>query len=93
MKKVILGLIFWFGIGYINYGYTLGYFTHRFPENRQEGISGFVFMMGPLALPATIFFATPHRWLTTPYTEEQRWEAAQKKFPGITREEFEEDFN
>lgn len=88
---VALLVVFWILCGYLDYGYNLGYFTHRFPCEDHRDFAMAMAIAGPLSLPASL--EGPRHWLTTPYTVEQRWKAFRAEFPNLSREYFEESYN
>lgn len=96
MKKVILlvlALTLWATIGFFNYGYTLGYFTNEFPDQKNIALARFTAMMGPMALPAIYLVIDTDHWLLKPYTKEQRWQAFHERYPDLSRKYFEETDN
>lgn len=92
MKKFLV-LVLWFGIGFINYGFNLGGFTHRFPDQRNMTPAVMGFILGPMAVPATAVVIGYNHWLLVPYTKEQRWEYFNQMYPDLGRDYFERDDN
>lgn len=96
MKKTIwriVLLISWCWCGYLNYGYTLGSLTHKYPDSDHVAISIFMAVGGPIAAPAVLITAQPMHWRTKPLTTEERWDAFHKNAPSLSREYFEQHYN
>jgi len=92
MKKIIALVVLWVGCGYVDYGFVLGEFTHEFPWDYHTAFAIEMGLGGPLSLPASLS-GPHHHWLTKPYTVEERWQAFHKRWPLLTREEFEQYYN
>lgn len=84
---LILGL--WAAAGYFNYGYTLGYFTHHYPDDENTGIAAAMAIAGPFGIPAVVFGGGTKHWLTKPKTTEERWQAFHALYPSLDRDYFE----
>jgi hypothetical protein len=89
---IALIIVFWIACGYVNFGLTLGKFTHNFPDQYNLDVAEFAAFTGPFGLPVSLL-SGPHHWRTTPLTTEERWEAFQKMFPGLGREWFDRQNN
>lgn len=94
MKRLLLvaALIIWILCGYIDYGYTLGYFDHRFPWTDNSGYALLMALGGPFALPASLS-NPPLHWRTKPPTVEERWKAFHEQWPSLGRSDFEGEYN
>lgn len=95
MKKVIgilFGVVLWATIGFFNYGYTLGFFTNKFPDQRNVGPAILTAIAGPFAVPAVYLVGNSDHWLLKPYTKEQCWKAFQHMYPNLDREYFERTY-
>lgn len=92
MKKVFIGIL-WAACGYLNYGYTLGDFSHHYPD--QENIPPAIGMAvtGPFGTLVVGGMTGFKHWQTKPYTTEQRWEFFHQMFPELDREYFERTNN
>lgn len=89
---IVAVLLFWAACGYVNYGLELGYFTHKFPCADHRAFAWACAFGGPFALPAS-FSETPLHWRTRPLTVEERWNEFHKRWPPLSREDFERSFN
>lgn len=92
MKKCVFGII-WVACSFFNYGYVLGGNTHRFPDQQNQAGAIAIALTGPFGVPATAIVSGFHHWLLKPYTTDQRWEAFHKRWPNLSRDNFEEDDN
>jgi hypothetical protein len=90
MKKLII--LTWLACGFVNYGLTLGYFTHRYPESDSVGVSVGLGLLGPFALPVCLL-NTPHHWRLRPLGVEERWKKFHERYPRLSRSSFEEGYN
>jgi hypothetical protein len=86
MKQLALSLL-WLACSYANWGLTMGYFSHEYPDQSNIGISTFNAFGGPFALPASLTLQ-PRYWRVKPMTVEERWQAFHENFPHLTRAYF-----
>ena len=93
MKWKVAVAILWLGCGFVNYGLSLGYFSHKFPWMNNESEAILAGLTGPLGLPADAIVFFPFHWQLKPYSTEQRWEFFQKEFPRLDRAYFEQEEN
>jgi hypothetical protein len=93
MKKVIV-IVVWVICGYVNYGMTLGYFTHKFPYVSNVSTAITMTVLGPFGTPVVLISSAPtYHWLTKPKSAEERWEIFHKEVPHLDRDYFEENLN
>lgn len=92
MKKLGIA-VFWIACGIHNWGFTLGDFSHRFPDQINTDVAGFYALVGPCGIPAVLLATGDRHWLLKPLTTEQRWEAFHKRFPDLGRDDFEQDYD
>jgi hypothetical protein len=78
MKKLAV-FVLWCVCGFVNWGLTLGSFTHEFPTQSHTGIASFAALMGPPGLLAILFCSSPYHWRVKPMTTEERWNAFEYK--------------
>lgn len=87
-----LAILVWFLIGFLNYGLTLGYFTHLYPPANHMGIAVAFLLAGPFALPVSLI-DPPYHWRVIPLTTEERWQAYHRDRPNGNRDDFERSYN
>lgn len=92
MKKYFI-IAIWLICSYVNWGLTMGYFSHRFPDQDQVAISVFTSIMGPMGTPVVLLIGHPYHWQIKPYDAETRWEYFHQSAPDIDREWFERHYN
>ena len=88
MKISVVALLFWLICGYVNYGLTLGHYTHKYPDQAHLKYAiSWSFIGGLIGLPI-VLSDSPYHWRTTPLTTEERWAEFNKLFPALGREYF-----
>jgi len=93
MKKTII-IVLWVVCGFFNYGLTLGYFIHKFPEADHRGAAFAIAILGPCGAPASLLFGgPPYHWRLKSLPVEERWKAFHEQFPDLDREYFEKVYN
>jgi hypothetical protein len=92
--KTFLFIVFWLVCSYVNWGLTLGHFSHEFPYMQHTGIAGFGAMLGPFGIPVSLLqCGPPYRFQLKPTSTEERWKIYHARFPSFSRDDFEERYN
>lgn len=92
MLVILLAVILWATCGYINWGYTMGYFSHAYPAANHTGVATIAAIAGPVGLLPSLT-NVPHHWRVKPMTVEERWEEFHRESPLLSREYFERNYN
>ena len=85
---LVLIVLAWFAVGFVNYGFTLGWFTHEFPYHKNSSVAVFVWITGPLATPGILLTCGYKYWLIKPRTYEERLKIFCETYPTLTKKEF-----
>lgn len=92
MKKYILLLLLvgWLTCGSFARGFCLGEETREFPYfYHQPFCTSWGYAGGPITLTIAYLETSDHPFLQHGKTKEERWEAFQVEFPGLSRAYFE----
>ena len=94
MKKVMIVLV-WLFCEFLTWGVSLGCFTHRYPSSNHTGICALLTVLGPCGLIASSISSVVSSghiyWRVVPMTKEERWGAFHKRWPSLSRQEFEDN--
>lgn len=86
-------VIAWAVVGFFNWGFTLGYFSHHFPHGQHVAFAASFAVAGPIAFFPIVLCSWLRHWRITPLTVEERWLIFHKTFPPLSREYFEHHYN
>jgi hypothetical protein len=84
----LVAIILWLGCSYLTYGFTLGAFTHEFPDQYHTSFAVAFSIAGPLGLFADGVLDGFRHWRTVPLTMEERWKIFHDMYPMLSREYF-----
>ena len=94
MKKSFAILVFWLLCGYLNWGLTLGYFSHKYPYMDNVAAAALFAVGGPTAtIPLLILTSAHWYWQVRPTATEERWKIFHREFPNLSRSYFEQALN
>ena len=87
--KITGVIVIWLACSVFSYGVMLGDFTHKYPDSSHVYSSVVISMFGPFAIPAVCFLGDPSHFRLKPIPKEERYQIFHKKYPNLTREDFE----